>query len=1102
MLKKLLFTLLAASTLQAEAKGTLPINLSEGSVTITSEKVTFGNGTTVPTNDYSDITISSSGETSNTVTISGGTADSPLCITLDGLNINRSNVSDNAPSGGAFIVRSGYVNLTLMGESTLRSGKDMAGLNMPAGTTVEINGDGVLRSYGGSYSAGDGGGAGIGANVGDSCGTLILNSGTIFAYGYKGGAGFGSGWEYTTHSGSGGKFIQNGGEAHLRGSSTTWYHSCPEGVGSVNGATAVELNGGVFDSSIRTNSAVTVDGVTATPNSFTGMSPGATYTLYNLLGMEEGTVTADTNGNFVYWLVGDQTVGNLIGDRLTVKAATEPSGKGTIAGAGFYNAGETVQFLYTPASTSSPYDFDYWSNGTTDNPTTITVDKDMTIVANVSPKVWKMWMASPVYGSDTDCYVMGFEGAHFNDDILELPEQFDIDGKTYTTTTMGDPSMYRFEMMMPITVSTLTLPSGLTSIAPSAFSEMMGLKTVVVNAEVPPVLMGNNDKFYSTPSNCTLIVPKKAVEAYRTAPGWKDFASIEEFKIIDVARGPVSITDEGYTVGDTFEHFSGRYVITTSAPTANTLTIAGGTEDTPLRITFNNVEIDNSACTEAAPAGGAVIVNSGYVDLTLSGESTLHGGKEMAGLNIPDGATVAIDGGGVLRSYGGSTTAGGYGSAGIGAFAGGTCGKLIVNGGTIYGQGALGGAGFGSGAGYGYIGSKPGGVLVMNGGEATFEGSHSGTDTWSVTQGVGSTNGDTCVEINGGTLNTSFHSTTKITYHGESLTRQRLRGLTPETTYVLYDMLGMPEYKETSTVNRDIVFISYWLTPGQTLQDLLGDRVLVQAETQYDSDNGIVYGGGIYEKGTEVEFRYERPTNDPSFVRDFDHWSNGSTDMPLRLTVEKDITLTAYLTARVEYMWHISPIDETDNECYVSQFRGQEFKAAVLEVPATFEIDGKTHVTTAFGHPESGQIQFELGYWIEELILPETVNKVGANALNIHPMFGMPHEEGQHTITCNASTPPDIVGGDTFFLSSPEKYTLKVPKGTAEAYKAAPGWKDFYTIQEQVTTGLDSVIIQTTDVPVYYDLRGARVGGDVSTLAPGIYIERRGTTVTKVLISR
>ena len=53
-----------------------------------------------------------------------------------------------------------------------------------------------------------------------------------------------------------------------------------------------------------------------------------------------------------------------------------------------------------------------------------------------------------------------------------------------------------------------------------------------------------------------------------------------------------------------------------------------------------------------------------------------------------------------------------------------------------------------------------------------------------------------------------------------------------------------------------------------------------------------------------------------------------------------------------------------------------------------------------------------------------------------------------------------------------------------------------------MTTGLDSVIIQTTDMPVYYDLLGVRMGGDVSTLAPGIYIERRGTTVTKVHISR
>lgn len=1115
MLKKLLFTLLAASTLQAGAKGTMHVDLSEGSAVITPEQVTVGDSDPVSTAMYSNFLITTSGETTNGLIITGGTETAPVDIILENVNINRGNVNNGDYTLSCPIyIEKGYVHLLIAGESTLKAGVDNPGICVPDGAVLTISNayetGGILHATGGSDVGGGGGGAGIGGTVNGTCGTLILNSGTIYARGWKGGAGFGSGWQWEpTATKSGGTFIQNGGEAHFSGSSAGYNSylrgSCFEGIGSVDNATKVELNGGTFYSTIRTSANVTVKGETASAHTFNGMTPGASYTLYGQFGTPETTVTADQYGNFIYWLAGEQAISDLIGDRCTVKVATEPGGNGTITGAGFYTSGETVEFRYT-APVVSVYDFDSWDNGATDNPTSVTITGDMSIVANVSPKVWKMWRVGPIIGSETECHVWEFDSSEFTGDVLDLPETFDIDGKTFTTTALGDPSTYMFNILTTIPVATLTLPSSLKSIVPSAFSRIKDLKTVVVNAATPPALMGNSEEFYSTPTACTLKVPSGTSEAYSTAPGWKDFASIEELPktvvTLDITEHSASITSEGYTIGDTFEAFTGRYVITTSAPTANTLTIAGGTEDTPLRITFDNVEIDNSACTEAAPAGGAVIVNSGYVDLTLSGESTLRGGKKMAGLNIPYGATVAIDGGGVLRSYGGSTTAGGYGSAGIGAFAGGTCGKLIVNGGTVYGQGALGGAGFGSGAGYGYIGSKPGGVLVMNGGEATFEGSYSGTDTWSVTQGVGSTNGDTSVEINGGTLNTSFHSTTKITYHGESLTRQQLRGLTPETTYVLYDMLGMPEYKETSTVNRDIVFISYWLTPGQTLQDLLGDRVLVQAETQYDSDNGIVYGGGIYEKGTEVEFRYERPTNDPSFVRDFDHWSNGSTDMPLRLTVEEDMTLTAYLTARVEYMWHTSPIDETDYECYVSQFRGQEFKEAVLEVPATFEIDGETHVTTAFGHPESGQIQFELGYWIEELILPETINKVGANALNIHPMFGMPHEEGQHTITCHASTPPAIVGGDTFFLSSPEKYTLKVPKGTAEAHKAAPGWKDFYTIQEQVTTGLDAVIIQTTGVPVYYDLRGVRMGGDVSTLAPGIYIERRGTTVTKVLISR
>ena len=47
-------------------------------------------------------------------------------------------------------------------------------------------------------------------------------------------------------------------------------------------------------------------------------------------------------------------------------------------------------------------------------------------------------------------------------------------------------------------------------------------------------------------------------------------------------------------------------------------------------------------------------------------------------------------------------------------------------------------------------------------------------------------------------------------------------------------------------------------------------------------------------------------------------------------------------------------------------------------------------------------------------------------------------------------------------------------------------------------SGVEGVVIEAEDAPVeYYNLQGQRVNGD---LAPGIYIRRQGTTVTKVRI--
>ncbi len=1110
MLKKLLFTLLAASALQAGAMGPLRIDLSDGSATITPETVTLGDGSTVSATRYTSFIITSSGETANGLTITGGTEASPVDIFFDNLNINRSNVNDgNHTLSCPVYIESGYVNLLLINESTVRGGVNNPGICVPDGAMLTIGdayGDdsGILHAFGGSEVAGGGGGAGIGGEVYGTCGTLILNSGTVYAKGCKGGAGFGSGWQWEPSSTlAGGTFIQNGGEAHFTGSSAANYNSylrgsCFEGVGSVNAATTVQLNGGTFYSTVRTNSTVTVKGETATAQTFSGMTPDATYTLYHQFGTPETSVTADSGGNFIYWLAGEQSVAELIGDRATIKVATNPAGYGTITGAGFYAIGECIELKYTP--NYSVYDFDSWSNGSTDNPTTISVGQDMTVTANVSPKVSRMWSAYPISGSETECYISMFNGNLYAEQELEVPETFEIEGKTYITTALGnnsDMGMDMFEMRLPDgKLDKLTLPAALTAITPAAFSGFSSLNTLAVNAATPPALTNNATKFYDIPSDCTLKVPYGTSAAYAAAPGWKDFATIEELPnpvpTLDVASGSVSITPEGYTIDGVFTAFGGRYVLTSSAETTNGVTISGGTEDSPLDITIDNLNINRSAVNNGdRNVSCPVYIEKGYVDMTLAGESTLRGGVNNAGIELPDGAFLTIAGDGVLHALGGAEVAGGGGGAGIGGSVYGTCGTLTLNSGTVYAQGCKGGAGFGSGWEYTPNGSKAGGKFIQNGGEAHFRGAGPSIYAYragSCPEGVGSVNGATTVELNDGIFDSTIRTNTSVTVKGETAKSYTQSGMTPGATYTLQNMLLAEETSVTADSDGNFV---YWLVGDQTFKELIGNRCIVSAtvSTPYA---GAVTGAGFYEVGEQVELKYVRASGS---IYDFDDWSNGSTDNPTTITVSEDMTITANVSPKVDLMWRSRPVNGSETECYVDGFEGMEFTGTTLSLPESFEIDGKTYTTVSLGEPQDGMFHAMMHGEINELILPATLTQISSRT------FSMMHLNNA-TVTVNAATPPALIGDATAFDYIPDGCTLKVPKGSAEAYKAAPGWKDFDTVDEMDTTGLGDVGAADNEAPVYYDLRGVIVGSDIRTLVPGLYIERRGTSVKRILVDR
>ena len=91
-------------------------------------------------------------------------------------------------SGCAFNMTGATVNMRLVGNNSLSSSDNFAGLQVPAGSTLSINGSGILTTTGGNN-----GGAGIGGGNGGSAGSMTFSGGSVSAVGGGGGAGIGGG---------------------------------------------------------------------------------------------------------------------------------------------------------------------------------------------------------------------------------------------------------------------------------------------------------------------------------------------------------------------------------------------------------------------------------------------------------------------------------------------------------------------------------------------------------------------------------------------------------------------------------------------------------------------------------------------------------------------------------------------------------------------------------------------------------------------------------------------------------------------------------------------------------------------------------------------
>lgn len=74
--------------------------------------------------------------------------------------------------------------------------------------------------------------------------------------------------------------------------------------------------------------------------------------------------------------------------------------------------------------------------------------------------------------------------------------------------------------------------------------------------------------------------------------------------------------------------------------------------------------------------------------------------------------------------------------------------------------------------------------------------------------------------------------------------------------------------------------------------------------------------------------------------------------------------------------------------------------------------------------------------------------------------------------------------------------TVYVPEGSLERYQAADVWKNFWTIKEFDSTGIEDVTMDVSDAPIY-NMKGERMACSRKELQKGIYIQNGKKFVVK-----
>ena len=208
--------------------------------------------------DGADVNITGSGSSRRVEVANNAVAD----ITLNNASITSVG-NYNTP---LMISTGAEVNLTVEGVNTITSARSKAGIQVPDGAMLTIDGTGSLNVTGGEY-----GGAGIGGAFCEDSGTITINGGTISATSvasdsYHDGAGIGGGgagivfFSFEGLGGFGGDVTINGGVVKAGTASESGAAGIGGGSASKYGGTlTMEHNGVAFPSALMTYNGTKTD---------------------------------------------------------------------------------------------------------------------------------------------------------------------------------------------------------------------------------------------------------------------------------------------------------------------------------------------------------------------------------------------------------------------------------------------------------------------------------------------------------------------------------------------------------------------------------------------------------------------------------------------------------------------------------------------------------------------------------------------------------------------------------------------------------------------------------------------------------------------------